>query len=245
MTVGSKAPLTLSFVMGSRQAVPWLESATSGLEQGQTATLVPECSDDSAVVHVTLNKLTPAKVVEETDTENGSNGNAQKDPYKMSASVHRKEGNDFVKSASNVKSYRAACLPYYRALQAPDVDDSISSAVHSNLSLVGLRTMDWTLAIAHADAAQLHLRELDQPSLSLAKVFFRRASAFYELKHYIPALAQFNRAHELSPQDSSVIKERDHTHKCAVDLLGKGKQDFAEVYNVMLQSPLFENPLLV
>lgn len=217
----------------------------SGLEQGQTATLVPECSDDVAVVHVVLNKLTPAKAVIETDTEKQPEEEAKKEPYELSANALRQEGNEIVKSASDMKSYRAACLPYYRALQAPDVDDSISSAVHSNLSLVGLRTKDWTLAIMHADAAQAFSRQLDLPSSTLAKTHFRRGLAYDECTHYLSALGQFNRAHELSPQDSAVTKERYHVRKDLVDSLAKGREDFAEVYNVMLQSPLFENPLLV
>lgn len=250
VVVGSQPPLTLSFVVGSRQAAPWLDAATSGLQEGQTSSLVPGDSDDSPVVHVTLNKLTPArKAAAGTGGDESVNVSDKKNDEKSgdehSAHALRQKGNEIIKSASTNKAYQSAYLPYCRALQAPGVDDSIIAAVHSNLSLLGLRVSDWTLAIAHADAAQHASSKLDQPASTLTKCFFRRASAYLKLNYTVAALSQFHRAHQVSPHDTAIVKERDRAREDAVQSLAKHRKAFAEVYNVMLQSPLFENPLLV
>lgn len=231
----AKEPLTLSFVIGSNQALPWLENVILTLSVGQTATLAPVEIDDVSSVKVTLDKMTPPHTATTTDTEDN--------PFCQSPQTLRDKGNQIVKTANDHKEYRQAFLHYYRALQLGPIDGKLATAIHANLSLVALRTQDWGLALVHADAAQLYSSAEGQSQS--AKVCFRRASAYVEFNQMLPALAQFNRAYQICPTDPIVAKDRKQAHESVTKLLSKGRSRFAEIYNIMLQSPIFDNPLLI
>lgn len=224
VTRGGASSQTLSFIIGESQTLPWLDELSAGLSVNQTAHLHTVPPGKSAVASVTIESVTP------------SSGKSVEEDFNSL----REEGNQIYKNAQNFKDYRKAVMQYDRALNArEETDNQFHYTMRCNLSMAALRMEDWPLAIINADIA-MAIVNAEQP-----KPLFRRATAFSKIDALTMAKADFQKANALNPGDSKILAESEQVSKKWIDRMGKGRQKFAEVYNVMLQSPLFKNPLLV
>lgn len=259
--VEAPAPQTLSFIVGARQAAPWLDAVVMGLHLHQTATLhklpAPTIIGDTTcppVTTVTLDKLSPPAEPKH-DVEDIAATAARRF---TEADALREEANTAFKQAKKHVDFRNTGTLYEQALQRlspplgnPENETSFSdasavtlrAALHSNLALASLRTSDWSSAISHADAS-LHYDAVRADGTKSAKAFFRRATAYESIDYLIPALSNLTAAAAAAPDDALLARQRDRVRKLAVDNLASHRKDFAEVYNVMLSSPIFNNPLL-
>lgn len=226
VTRDERSSHTLSFITGEDQAVPWLDELVTGLSLYQTAILQSVPPSAVPVAKVTLDQISPPTTPTPED--------------KYSPTKLREEGNKLFRRAKTFRDYRKACLQYNRALNACAMDDvPLRAALRSNLALVAVRMEDWQLAIAHADAAHALTHDI------AVKPLFRRGSAFTKLSQPVRAIADLQAASVLCPEDATIQKELDRITKLLTEQMAKGRQTFAEVYNVMLQSPLFKHPLPV
>lgn len=218
-------PHILSFKIGSAQAVPWLEEVVMGLQVTWTAKLTVDDPTNSEVASVTLDSL--AEPCAQVDNE-----------FQDVESL-RQNGNELFRNANHFREYSKARLLYNRALNAAsDEDIECRAAIRSNLALVALRTREWYSAVINADSADALL---EVPS---TKAGFRRSSGFFELKLFLRALYDITEVSQLDPDNVTIRRQQEELTEIIVETFTKLQKEFAEVYNVMPQSPLFKNPLL-
>lgn len=170
-----------------------------------------------------------------------------KEEQLATANTYREAGNDLFKSAQNFKDYRKVHAAYTRALNFGPVDDEkLRIALRSNMAILSLRTTDYSYTLIDTDAAEAMLNRNEELENDFrAKLIFRRASALFKMDFLIRALNDINEAARLKPDDKFIIKEQNRFQTCIAVTLEKRRKEFAEVYNVMVQSLIFKNPLLV
>lgn len=141
----------------------------------------------------------------------------------------------FAQAKQDFKCFKKAALFYNRALDAVRLaggDPSLQIKLRNNLALCALRTAEWTAAIVQCDA----VLEVDPRN---GKALYRRALANVELDMFVRALQDLRTAHALCPHDPVVKKELDRVDMESKKTLQKRRQQFAETYNSMPQSPIF------
>lgn len=153
----------------------------------------------------------------------------------------RLEGNTIFKdTASNdCKGFKSAVLLYHKALHYNEIGENSNDfqvRVRLNLALCFLRMYEWTACIAQCDA----VLALDKNS---AKAYFRHAQASIELGFYVRAISDLEAAHKLCPNDLLIHKELIRVRSEAKKTTLKRRQEFAEIYNVMPESPIFSDAL--
>ncbi|KAI0563676.1 peptidyl-prolyl cis-trans isomerase D [Gracilaria domingensis] len=215
-----KQPIIFSFIIGERQARPWLQELATGMAVNSTSTLMHE---DNQICTLTVTAITKAP-------------HLTKEQLQTRADKLRKEGNDAFKVAAKFKDYMSSLLLYAKALDASRAaaDPARIATVRSNLAMCHLRMNHWVNVIADCDA-------LENPD---AKGYYRRAQANIELDLMVRAVRDLRCAKNLVPNDVYVAKEATRIEKQTVDVLNKRRQNFAETYSIMLQSPIFKQPII-
>ncbi|CAN8072837.1 unnamed protein product [Agarophyton chilense] len=215
-----KRPSMFSFIIGEKQAKPWVQELATGIAINSTSTLL---QDNNQICSLTVTSITRTPL-------------RSKKEFQARADELRKEGNDAFRSANKFKDYKSALLIYAKALDASRAaaDPARIATVRSNIAMCHLRMSHWVNVIADCDA-------LEKPD---AKSFYRRSQANIELDAIIRAIRNLRSARRLVPGDALVEKETTRVENQAVEVLNKRRQNFAETYSVLLQSPLFKQPVL-
>lgn len=221
----SSASHTISFILSAKQALPWLDFLASNICPTTTAMLY---DSEGLVAQVTLKSLTrPVQSTAES--------------LRKQADTTREEGNNIFKHSENdFLSYKSAILQYAKAADCYRLgvqEPSFLAKMYSNIALALLRTCENTAALSHADVA-------DSLAKHDAKVVYRRALAYIEFDHPVRALAELKHAAAICPQDRLIEHTRSRISSQLLELLAKRRQHFAEVYNVLLRSPIFKRPLV-
>lgn len=128
---------------------------------------------------------------------------------------------------------------YQRALDAlrgARRDVGIEVRLRGNLALCALRMAEWSLAVVQCDAV-LALRPAD------GKALFRRALALVEMDMFVRALADLRKVRVLCPDDPAVARELARVQMETRRTMRKRRDQFAEVYNFMPLSDLYDNAI--
>lgn len=154
------------------------------------------------------------------------------------ASRARLNGNAIVATRDvSRKKLREALQHYHAGLYWNKRGNDVGSGdfrirTYLNIALVLIKLEDWRMVLLYCDAVL-------QEDTKNAKAFFRRGMAHSRLSLFAPALRDLSRALELAPDDPVIKKELDDTKVSSAKLLKRTRQQFAEVYNVMVQSPIY------
>lgn len=246
-------------MVDSNQALPWVNEMSKGLAIDQTSFLIPtdvneNMSPDEVARQVERERdeqhqHQKNQVVAELTVTRISKGHSEpsKEEQLATANTYREAGNDLFKSAQNFKDYRKVHAAYTRALNFGPVDDEkLRIALRSNMAILSLRTTDYSYTLIDTDAAEAMLDRNEQLENDFrAKLIFRRASALFKMDFHIRALNDINEAAKLKPDDKLIITEQKRFQTFITETFEKRRKEFAEVYNVMVQSRIFKNPLLV
>jgi hypothetical protein len=257
----------LTFVVGARQVVPWLDECVVGLRARAEAELVavsesPE-SPRNALLRFrveAVNVPSTAKPDEHLDGRTGettsSSPRADADAIEESEKWRRaKSPGDFVRRAEELrvaanaivttkdipmKKLRGALRPYHEALEwnrkaGKFEDTQLTVRILLNIALVLGRLDDWRSVLIYCDA----VLELDPDNV---KAYYRRGQAGANLGFYIRSVKDLERAAALAPADKGIQAELALAKKSSEVLLRKTRKEFAEVYNVMIQSPIYSSP---
>lgn len=127
-------------------------------------------------------------------------------------------------------------LVYNRALDAVrlaggDVDAEIR--LRNNLALCALRTAEWTAAIVQCDA----VLAIDRRN---GKALYRRALAEVEMDMFVRGLSDMRMAAQVCPDDAVVQNALKSLEAECRKTLEKRKGLFAETYNYMPKSKIFQ-----
>lgn len=212
--------LIFSFIIGQKQAKPWIQELATGLPVNATSVLRHQ---EKQVCTVTVTAIT-------------STPHLSADELRTKADETRQEGNEAFKAAVTFKDYRKAILLYSKALDASlnAGDRERAAKARANLALCHLKRQEWINVIADLDA-------LPNPD---AKAFYRRAQARIEFDDVVGSIRDMRAAASLVPDDKFVQQEAARIEKEGIDVLLKHRQQFAETYSNMLQSPVFKQPLV-
>lgn len=151
----------------------------------------------------------------------------------------READNTALRATEKFRTVRAAQLLYSRSAAAAQLNNDVEAgaAARSNGAMAALRADDNLGALANAYAADVLRGRKD------AKTAFRRARAATKLNMYVPALAELADTQRLAPDDPAVKTELESVREEWTHDVEARRKQFAEVYNVMLNSPLFKDPL--
>lgn len=246
-------------MIDSNQALVWVNTMAKGLGIDQTSVLVltdvtANMSPDEIARQVERQRdqqpqQQKSQVVAELTVTRISKGHSEpsEEEQLATANTFREAGNDLFKSAQNFKDYRKVQAAYTHALNfGPVHDEKLRIALRSNMAILSLRTTDYSFTLIDTDAAEAMLDRNKQLENDFrAKLIFRRASALFKMDFYIRALNDINEAAKLKPDDKLIINEQQRFLSYITDTFEKRRKEFAEVYNVMVQSRIFKNPLLV
>ncbi|PXF41973.1 Protein unc-45-like [Gracilariopsis chorda] len=212
--------LIISFIIGRKQAKPWVQELATGLAVNATSILKHQ---DKQVCTVTVTAITPTP-------------HLSADELRTKADEVRQEGNAAFKAAVTFKDYTKAILLYYKALDASlnAGDNERAAKARSNLAMCHLKRQEWINVIADVDA-------LPNPD---AKAFYRRAQARIEFDDVVGSIRDMRVAASLVPDDKFVVQEAARIEKESTEVLLKRRQQFAETYSNMLQSPVFKQPVM-
>lgn len=207
-------PLTtiISFIVGHRQAAPWLDHLALNLPLKTPATLH---TPDNPPISLSILSMTPPMPPPD-------------------ARALRESANDIFRSSKDdFRGYQRAALLYICSLSATShIPDR--APLHANLALCRLRTCAWAGALHRVTAAQ-RIVGLD------ARGRYRRALARTEMQAGVAAVRDLREASKmLGGRDAVVERELIRLEGEVGGVIKKNRRLFAEVYNVMLQSKLFE-----
>lgn len=256
---------TFSFIIDSSQVLLWVSSMAKGLGIDQTSFLV-------VMTDATTRSMRPDEIARQIERQRDHQQPQQQQKSQVAvaeltvtriskaysepseeeqlatANKFREAGNNLFKHAQNFKDYRKVQAAYTRALNfGPVRDEKSRIALRSNIAILSLRTTDYSFCLIDTDAAEATLdRSNEQLENDFrAKVIFRRALALFKMEFYIKVLNDINEAARLKPDDKLIISEQKRFSNCITDTFEKRRKEFAEVYNVMIQSCIFKKPLLV
>ena len=151
----------------------------------------------------------------------------------------RQEGNEIFKTSKVFREYKSAVQKYAKALdrsRLAGANPEFETKLYSNIALCQLRMGEWTNSISNSDVVLS--RNPDDP-----KALYRRALVNVELDHPVRAIADFRHAANAAPEDAAVKRELIRVEKEFAQVMAKHRQQFAEVYNVMLHSDVFKQPI--
>jgi tetratricopeptide (TPR) repeat protein len=251
----------LTFVVGAKQAIPWLDECVTHMREGETVSI---CSaDDKESSPTVLSRVVLVRVVSSNTEialpitkdynlapniskkriESGPQPGDVLSPSQVclnKAEERRATANAIITDKEVTLKKRRSALPiYHEALewnrQAGELRrDELTVRILLNIALVLGKMDDWQGVLLYCDAAL----ELDPKN---AKAYFRRGQAGAKLGFHIRSVKDLERAAELAPGDSAVRSELTSAKRASADLLRRTRRQFAEVYNVMVQSPIYSS----
>jgi len=249
----------LTFVVGASQAIAWFDECVVGLRSGSVVSMVRHSeipSEDNVLCRVALIRVVYG-VSESQDSQTGASGTTI--DSKEFNSSHENVSSGLVPSPTEcmrraeaarvdanqiivmkdiaVKKLRSVLRMYHESLywnrRAGNLaDKQLSARVLLYIALVLGKFGDWRSVLIYCDAAL----ELDPNN---AKAYFRRGQAGSKLGFHLRSIRDLDRAADLCPTDSCIQKELAVARNASASLLKNTRQQFAEVYNVMIQSPIY------
>jgi hypothetical protein len=251
----------LTFVVGAKQAIPWLDECVTHMREGEAAFICSaEHTESSPTVlkRVVLVRVVSSNMESSLPVTNDYNlaptigkkrTESRPQPVDVlspsqvclnNAEERRVTANAIITDREVTLKKRRSALPiYHEALewnrQAGEMRrDELTVRILLNIALVLGKMDDWQGVLLYCDAAL----ELDPKN---AKAYFRRGQAGTKLGFHIRSVKDLERAAELAPGDSAVRTELTSAKRASADLLRTTRRQFAEVYNVMVQSPIYSS----
>lgn len=163
--------------------------------------------------------------------------------FRDRADKARDAGNEIVTSTGDVagkgrKQLRVALARYHEALElnsraGGQRNAAFAAKVLGNIALVLAKCDDWKAVLLYCGA----VLELDPNN---AKAHFRRGQTCKMLRLFMVAERALARALQLKPNDAATVQELRESRRVTVDLLRKTRADFADVYNKLCSSPIYD-----
>jgi tetratricopeptide (TPR) repeat protein len=251
----------LTFVVGAGQAIPWLDECVVGMRKDSVASVrsIDEGGSSGAILHrvvlVGVAYIVPGKSTEFLGEASSSESTVSEgttiqkpEPHDLllSTEMCAKMSEDCRTAANGIvmekdvsrKKLRSAISMYHKALEwnkrALELErDETTVRILLNVALVLGKLDDWKSVLLYCDAAL----NIDPEN---AKAYFRRGQAGSKLGFHIRSIKDLERAAELAPGDPAIRAELSRAKLASRDLLKKTRREFAEVYNVMVQSPIYK-----
>lgn len=228
----SNESITLSFIIDSTQVLEWINEMTRNLQLYQTCKLLDSTSK-TVICTISVNLITTNTTSMKEDEEE----------RKKASETFKEAANELFKYAENFKDYLKVHQAYIKSLNClPSTKSKKIQALRCNLALLSINMREFPMCIMHSDAAL----DIGLDSELNTKALMRRGSAEFEcgISGFIQSLVDLEEAKLKKEGDVVVERQYDRVHNQVLSILEKRKMEFAEVYKVMLQSPLFKNPLL-